>query len=89
MSLPGLAGWELSTGPLQGLAGLNLHGGAWRGASELLRRRGLLGDLLHQPADPLLLLLLGGGQQQQVLGCRYVVVHCGSKISVFLNNLED
>lgn len=37
LRLPGLAGWELSTGPLQGLAGLNLHGEAWRGTSELIR----------------------------------------------------
>ena len=40
----------------------------------MLRGRGLLGDLLDQPAHPLLLLLLGDGQQQQVLGRRHVVV---------------
>lgn len=31
-SLPALAGGKLSTGPSQGLAWLDLHGGAWGGA---------------------------------------------------------
>ena len=71
---PALAGGQLPTGPPHGLAGLNLHGGARGRAGKVLRGRGLLGDLLDQPAHPLLLLLLGDGQQQQVLGRRHVVV---------------
>lgn len=43
----------------------------------MLGRRRLLGDLLDQPAHPLLLLLLGDGQQQQVLGRGHVVVDWG------------
>lgn len=73
--VPALAGWELSTGPPHGLAGLDLRRRPGRGARKLLGRRWLLGDLLHQPAHPLLLLLLGYGQQQEVLGRRYVIVH--------------
>lgn len=66
--LPALADGELSAGPPHGLAGLDLHGGAWRGACKLLRWGGLLGNLLDQSAHPLLLLLLRQGQQQHVLG---------------------
>lgn len=73
--LPALACRELSTGPPHRLAGLDLHGGARRGARKLLSGRRLLGDLLDQSAHPLLLLLLGHGQQQQVLGRGNVVVH--------------
>lgn len=72
--LPALAGGELSTGPSQGLAGLDLHGGSWRGACKVLWRRRLLGDFLDQSAHPLLLLFLGYGEQQQVLGRRHVIV---------------
>lgn len=73
--VPALAGWELSTGPPHGLARLDLRRCPGRGACKLLGWRRLLGDLLHQPAHPLLLLLLGYGQQQEVLGRRYVIVH--------------
>lgn len=73
--LPALAGGELSTGSPHGLAGLDLHGGAWRGACKVLWGWRLLGDLLDQSTHPLLLLLLGYGQQQQVLGRRHVIVH--------------
>lgn len=73
--LPALAGGQLSTGSPHGLAGLNLGRGAGGGASIVLWRRRLLGNLLHQSAHPLLLLLLGHGQQQQVLRRGHVVVH--------------
>lgn len=88
--IPAFAGGERSARPPHGLAGLNPHGGAWRGATKQLRRWRLLRNLLDQPAHPLLLLLLGGGQHQQVLCCRHVVVHwrAGGK-KLFFSNLSS